>query len=867
MNAKIVKCFVASPSDVQEERKTCDEVVESINRSLGDVFNIRLETVRWEKDAHSAIGPDGQSVINEQLHPEDADFFIGIFWTRFGSPTPRAESGTEEEFERAYKHWQDNQSNRIQFYFKEGDLPYDTLDGEQFDKVKAFRERVSACGCFYKTFKSKEEFSKMLTEALQREIADMFKNSLADTEAESIQRYLDNELHDALSVFSDPNIVWIDRKICESQNLNYSLSETYDKAYDASTLLDWEDSCVIKAPPQHGLTCLAYYLRAEAWRQRKAYVYIDAETIKLRKLEDVVQEQLAIFRTTVISGIIIDSWKSDMLNAHKILELIDTKFPTIRLIIMMSSLDSLQALTSTPLKIDRKLKGLHLLPLAKSGIRKAVASCVSKFSADENSVLNKIVLNMEVLNIHRTPMNCWTLLKVAEENFDIGPVNRTEMLERVLFILFNLNDIPSYTTKPDAKDCECVLGAFCETLIKGFRIDFTENEFRNDTITFIKTNLIDVDISLLWTILTANKIIVHVYGTYYRFGASFWLFYFAAKRMELSKSFKDYILSEKHYAQYPEIIEFYTGSGRDKADVLKMLDEDLATTRDTMVSKLNFPPKFNPLDALMWLPSKNDADHMQKIINDAVNKSSVPDEIKDCFADKTYNLARPYDQSIHNYVEGASFFQFIQQIRAVSRALRNSDYIAPELKLLVLQHIISGWIEIAKVLFFMTPSLTRLGRAFFEGFGFYLDDAFRKGEPSDKELFVRILQECPHNVICLVKDDLSSQRQSSLLYKWEETNQNAFAQHLFILYLIAEQPHDWEKRVKSYLSKLGDNSFYLLNTLMALRYYKKYGYITTMTEQYMTNLIKGCLAKHYHCSVSRIGRKEIPENVNRDSDV
>jgi hypothetical protein len=864
MDAKIIKCFVASPSDVQEERNACDEVVESINRSLGDSLNIRLETVRWEKDAHAAVGTDGQAVINEQLHPEDAAFFIGIFWTRFGAPTPRAESGTQEEFELAYKRWQETKNNRIQFYFKEDNPSYNALDGDQFVKLKAFREKVSVCGCFYKTFKSKEEFAKILSEALQKEIIGMFKRYISDAEVDSIQQRLDNELRDALSVYSNPDIVWIDRKICESQNLNHSLAESYDKAYDASILISNDDSCVIKAPPQHGLTCLSYYLRAEAWRQRKAYVYIDAETIKLRKLEDTVQEQLDMFKTTNIAGIVIDAWKPDMGNAQKIIELISEKFQNTRLIIMMSSLESLQALKMTPIKIDRALKCLHLLPLTKGGIRKAVASCVSKFSADENSVLNKIVLNMEVLNIHRTPMNCWTLLKVAEENFDIGPVNRTEMLERVLFILFNLNDIPSYTTKPDAKDCECVLGDFCEILIKEFRTDFTEEEFRKNTSSFIAKKLIDVDISLLWTILTTNKIIVHVYGAYYRFAASFWLFYFAAKRMELDNSFKDYVLSDRHYAQYPEIIEFYTGSGRDKADVLKLLDQDLAATRDIMVSKLNFPRKFNPLDALMWQPSKNDADHMQKIINDAVDKSSVPNEIKDCYADKSYNLARPYDQSIHNYVEGASFFQFIQQIRALSRALRNSDYVAPELKLQILQHIISGWTEIARVLFFMAPSLTRLGRAYFEGYGFYLDDVFRKGEPTDKELFVSILQECPHNVISLVKDDLSSQRQSSLLYRWEENNQNDFAHHLYILYLIAEQPRDWEKKVRQYLSSLGDNSFYLLNTLLALKYYKKYGYISAISEQHMAGLIKDCLVKHFHCNASNIGRKEIPENVNHD---
>ncbi len=864
MDAPIIKCFVASPSDVQEERIVCDEVVASINRSLGDSLNIRLETVRWEKDAHPAIGTDGQAIINDQLHPEDADFFIGIFWTRFGGATPRAESGTEEEFELAYKRWQETHSNKIQFYFKEDKPEFATLDGDQFEKVKIFREKISACGCLYKTFKKKEEFSKILSEALHKEIVGMYVKTLSNAEAESLQRHLDKELHDALSIYSNPDIVWIDRKVCESQHFSHSLIESYDQGYDACRLLDTEDSCVIKAPPQHGLTCLAYYLRSEAWKRRKAYVYVDAETIKLRKLDEVIQEQLDMFRTTNISGILIDAWNPDMQNAQKILELINTKFPDVKIIVMMSSLEPLQALTMNPIKIDRELKCLHLLPLAKSGIRKAVASCGARFNSDENSILNKIVLNMEVLNIHRTPINCWTLLKVAEENFDIGPVNRTEMLERVLFILFNLNDIPSYTTKPDAKDCECVLGNFCAKLIQDGRTDFTEEEFRENTTSFINKSLIDVNIGLLWNILTENKIICHLYGAYYRFSASFWLYFFAAKRMEMDNAFKDYVLRKPHDNYFPEIIEFYTGSGRDKAEVLKKLDEDLATIHSKMMAKLDFPKDFNPLDALMWQPSKDDADHMHKLINEAVKKSNVSNEIKDSYADKTYDMTKAYDQSIHRYLEGTSFLEFVQQIRALSRALRNSDYVAPEIKLQILQHIIAGWLEIARVLFFMAPSLARLGRAFFEGYGFYLDDDFRKGEPTAKELFVSILQACPHNVISLVKDDLASQRQSSLLYKWEETNQNELARHLFILYLIAEQPRNWENKVQVYLSSLSGNSFYLLNTLSALRFHKKYGYLSATSEQHMANLIKVCFAKHFNCPIAKIGAKDIPENINRD---
>jgi hypothetical protein len=71
-----------------------------------------------------------------------------------------------------------------------------------------------------------------------------------------------------------------------------------------------------------------------------------------------------------------------------------------------------------------------------------------------------------VLNLHRTPLNCLTLLKVSEIDFDESPVNRSEMIKRVLFLLFNIDDVPTYKTRPDLKDCEYVLGYFCEHLIR-----------------------------------------------------------------------------------------------------------------------------------------------------------------------------------------------------------------------------------------------------------------------------------------------------------------------------------------------------------------------------------------------------------------
>jgi hypothetical protein len=56
-------------------------------------------------------------VINQQVG--NYDIFVGILWKRFGTPTGKAESGTEEEFNIAYANWQQFKRPRILFYFSQ----------------------------------------------------------------------------------------------------------------------------------------------------------------------------------------------------------------------------------------------------------------------------------------------------------------------------------------------------------------------------------------------------------------------------------------------------------------------------------------------------------------------------------------------------------------------------------------------------------------------------------------------------------------------------------------------------------------------------------------------------------------------------
>ncbi len=136
-----------------------ESVVDELNISLADT-GLRLELLRWETHSRPEIGADPQAVLNAQL-TDDYDVFLGILWHRFGSPTPRAESGTAEEFQRAYaRHQHDPSSCLILFYFKEAAVSLSEVEPTQLAAVQDFRKRLGGQG-LYAVFKGTEEFTRL----------------------------------------------------------------------------------------------------------------------------------------------------------------------------------------------------------------------------------------------------------------------------------------------------------------------------------------------------------------------------------------------------------------------------------------------------------------------------------------------------------------------------------------------------------------------------------------------------------------------------------------------------------------------------------------------------------------------------------
>ncbi len=175
----VLRIFVASPSDLGEERKLLEGVVQELNLTSPQQLGVSLELVMWETHAFPGVGTDPQDVINHQL-PQDYDILLVMLWSRIGTPTPRSQSGTLEEFENAYERWRnDPKLVRLMVYFKTTPISPDDIDPDQLRLLKEFRKSLSDRGILYSTFTGGEEFAQLLRIHLSKQVQDFLKENNA----------------------------------------------------------------------------------------------------------------------------------------------------------------------------------------------------------------------------------------------------------------------------------------------------------------------------------------------------------------------------------------------------------------------------------------------------------------------------------------------------------------------------------------------------------------------------------------------------------------------------------------------------------------------------------------------------------------
>jgi hypothetical protein len=138
--AEVKKVMIASPGDVSEERRMIREVIEEWNTINAEHRRVVLMPVGWETHSSPLMGDRPQAIINKQLLVQ-ADLLVAVFWTRLGSPTGRTSSGTVEEIE---EHRAANKPTML--YFSSAPVRIESVDGDQYSALKAFKDSCKAKG-------------------------------------------------------------------------------------------------------------------------------------------------------------------------------------------------------------------------------------------------------------------------------------------------------------------------------------------------------------------------------------------------------------------------------------------------------------------------------------------------------------------------------------------------------------------------------------------------------------------------------------------------------------------------------------------------------------------------------------------------
>jgi hypothetical protein len=459
-------------------------------------------------------------------------------------------------------------------------------------------------------------------------------------------------------------------------------------------------------------------MRVQAFKERKKlWIYIDATREKTRSVLKFIKEELQRYsrEASDIECIMIDGWVNSVVDHSNMIKAIDDEYADIPLVLLSSETVCLDP-TFSLAKVNRTLKVLHLQALTRNSMRELVSGYNEvKLVGEEDEIISHMAKHMEAINIHRTALNCLTLLRVLESSYKEKVLNRTKLMKAILFVLFTDSESFSYSSdNPEVDECTFVLGKYCKDLVIQATGSFNEIEFSGKLREICADNLILLDVDKMIQILVDNSILVR-HGNIFEFKHTFWIFYFAAECMMHDNLFKDYILGNKKYVNFPEIIEFYAGIDGNREDAVNILLSDRNNLIDKVDDNIGIKGTFNPLSSFFWNPSKGFIEKTRQEIAEKVESSNLPSEIKDEYADKNYNSGAPYNQSINKFLEDYAVRCLMQSIKATSRALRSSTFVSAELKTDTARAIFRGWEAVSKVIFWISPLLSQKGSAAHDG--------------------------------------------------------------------------------------------------------------------------------------------------------
>ena len=161
--ATVYRILIASPSDVADERRAIPGILQQWNRDNSFHLKTVLEAVKWETHCTPEMGDRPQEIVNRQV-VRDCDVLVGVFWTKLGSPTGKAESGTVEEIQEFIAT-----GKPAMLYFSKVPAALADVDMEQWKRLQSFQSECQSKGLVY-AYETLDELRDLLRSHLGRTV-------------------------------------------------------------------------------------------------------------------------------------------------------------------------------------------------------------------------------------------------------------------------------------------------------------------------------------------------------------------------------------------------------------------------------------------------------------------------------------------------------------------------------------------------------------------------------------------------------------------------------------------------------------------------------------------------------------------------
>jgi hypothetical protein len=124
------------------------------------------------------MGDRPQAIINKQVL-EGCDLLVATFWTRLGTPTGSAASGTVEEIQE-----HTGAGKPAMLYFSSAKASLETVDHEQYRALQQFKQQCQQKGLI-ESYDSLDDFKDKFRRQLAQKLIDYPAGGSADTPAKS----------------------------------------------------------------------------------------------------------------------------------------------------------------------------------------------------------------------------------------------------------------------------------------------------------------------------------------------------------------------------------------------------------------------------------------------------------------------------------------------------------------------------------------------------------------------------------------------------------------------------------------------------------------------------------------------------------